>query len=123
MQPYQKVNMYPGIYVISRKNYLARNLMRMQKCYPEEYDFFPKTWILPFENIDLRNHAANLKQNRQRVTYIVKPDSLSQGKGIFLSQDIEHIISVCSNQVVNKAMQDHPQYDSSLNTEKIGYVV
>jgi hypothetical protein len=29
MLPYQKVNMYPGIYCISRKNHLARNLMRM----------------------------------------------------------------------------------------------
>lgn len=72
--------------------------MRMQKVFPDEYDFFPKTWILPFENIDLRNHMTACKSNRQRVTYIVKPDSLSQGKGIFLSQDIEHIIAVCSNQ-------------------------
>ena len=47
MMPWQKVSMYPGIYAISRKNNLARNLMRMSKCFPEEYDFFPKTWILP----------------------------------------------------------------------------
>ena len=31
MEPYQKVNQYPGMYVITRKNYLARNLMKMQK--------------------------------------------------------------------------------------------
>jgi hypothetical protein len=29
MQPWQRVNQYPGIYVITRKNYLARNLMKM----------------------------------------------------------------------------------------------
>ena len=29
MLPYQRVNQYPGIYVITRKNYLARNLMKM----------------------------------------------------------------------------------------------
>ena len=29
MQPFQKVNQYPGMYVITRKNYLARNLMKM----------------------------------------------------------------------------------------------
>jgi len=56
--------MYPGIYVMARKNYLARNLMRMQKVFPDEYDFFPKTWILPFENIDLRNHMTACKSNR-----------------------------------------------------------
>jgi hypothetical protein len=29
MQPYQRVSQYPGIYVLTRKNYLARNLMKM----------------------------------------------------------------------------------------------
>lgn len=29
MQTFQKVNQYPGMYVITRKNYLARNLMKM----------------------------------------------------------------------------------------------
>lgn len=49
MAPYQKVNQFPGIYVIARKNYLARNLMRMAKAFPTDYNFFPKTWVLPFE--------------------------------------------------------------------------
>lgn len=54
MAPYQKVNQYPGIYVISRKHNLARNLMKMQRSFPEEYDFFPKTWVLPHEASDFR---------------------------------------------------------------------
>jgi tubulin polyglutamylase TTLL6/13 len=29
LEPYQKVNQFPGIYVVCRKNHLARNLMRM----------------------------------------------------------------------------------------------
>ena len=53
--------------------------MRMFKCYPTEYDFFPKTWVLPNESTDLRNHwfknINNSKKNK--VTYIVKPDGLS----------------------------------------------
>jgi len=79
MLPYQKVNMYPGIYCISRKNHLARNLMRMSWVYPEEYNFFPKTWVLPYEHLELRNHFAhhNNQNSKKRVTYIVKPDSLS----------------------------------------------
>ena len=55
MEPYQKVNQYPGIYVITRKNNLARNLMKMQRCYPNEYNFFPKTWIIPQETTDFRS--------------------------------------------------------------------
>lgn len=47
MQPYQKVNQYPGMYVITRKNYLARNLMKMQRAFPDEYKFFPRTWLMP----------------------------------------------------------------------------
>ena len=47
MQPYQKVNQYPGMYVVTRKNYLARNLMKMQRAFPTEYKFFPKTWLIP----------------------------------------------------------------------------
>lgn len=54
MAPYQRVNQYPGIYVISRKHNLARNLMKMQRSFPEEYDFFPKTWVLPHEASDFR---------------------------------------------------------------------
>jgi len=50
--------MYPGIQSISRKNQLARNLMRMYKACPDEYDFFPKTWVIPNDANDLRNHFA-----------------------------------------------------------------
>ena len=32
---------------LARKNNLARNLMRMQKAYKDEFNFFPKTWVLP----------------------------------------------------------------------------
>lgn len=55
LHPWQKVNMFPGILCITRKNHLARNLGRLQKCYPEEFEFYPKTWVLPSESLDLRN--------------------------------------------------------------------
>jgi len=87
LNTWQKVNMYPGIYCLAKKNHLARNLMRMYKYYPDEYNFFPKTWVLPNEATDFRNYFMKNQTNKQRVTYIVKPDSLSQGKGIFLSRN------------------------------------
>lgn len=55
LEPYQKVSQFPGIYVVCRKNHLARNLMRMQRQFPEEYNFFPKTWLLPSELTDFKN--------------------------------------------------------------------
>ena len=47
MKPFQKINHFPGMYQIARKNYLARNLIKMQKQFPNDYQFFPKTWLLP----------------------------------------------------------------------------
>ena len=56
---YQKVNHFPGMYSITRKHHLARNLMRMKRAFPREFNFFPQTWVLPGDNIDLRNQFAN----------------------------------------------------------------
>jgi tubulin polyglutamylase TTLL6/13 len=39
---------------LARKNQLARNLCKMVKQFPVEYDFFPKTWVLPYEFNDLK---------------------------------------------------------------------
>jgi len=49
LRPYQRINNHPGISALSLKNNLARNLMRLCKVFKEEYDFFPKTWVLPSE--------------------------------------------------------------------------
>lgn len=46
------------MYNITRKTYLAKNLKRMQKLYPLEFDFFPKTWVLPNELNELRTFAS-----------------------------------------------------------------
>lgn len=47
MMPYQKINHFPGMCALSRKNFLSKNLMRMRKVFPEDYNFFPKSWIIP----------------------------------------------------------------------------
>ena len=41
MKPYQRINHFPGMYALARKNHLAINLSRMQNKYPEDYKFFP----------------------------------------------------------------------------------
>lgn len=77
--PYQKVNIYPGIQCLSRKDKLAKNLMKMYKAFPQEYDFFPKTWLLPQQLTELRNHSAHyaggVNSKRRKPWYICKPDA------------------------------------------------
>ena len=67
LKPYQKTNHFPAMYQITRKTYLAKNLKRLQKLYPLEFDFFPKTWILPNELNDLRTYAT-LRKTKPKAT-------------------------------------------------------
>ncbi|VUZ45203.1 unnamed protein product, partial [Hymenolepis diminuta] len=67
---------------ICRKDALARNLNRMLKLFPKEYNIFPKTWILPADWGELQQYARE-KKNR---TYILKPDTGCQGKGIWITK-------------------------------------
>ena len=54
MQSHQRVNHYPGINELGHKNKLARNLYKMAKYFEKQYDFTPKTWILPQDLSDLK---------------------------------------------------------------------
>lgn len=82
MKKWQKINHYPGMSEICRKDFLTRNMNRMMKLFPKEYSFYPKAWCLPADYADLANYAR-LKKNK---TYICKPDSGCQGKGIFITK-------------------------------------
>lgn len=88
MEAYQKINHFPGMSEICRKNLLARNLSKIQKR--SEFDFFPKSWILPSEWSDFN---LNYKRN-DRTVFIVKPDQGCQGKGIFLAKSPKHIMKI-----------------------------
>ncbi|RMB89345.1 hypothetical protein DUI87_34257 [Hirundo rustica rustica] len=41
MKRFQKINHFPGMMELGRKDLLARNLNRMLRLFPEEYNFFP----------------------------------------------------------------------------------
>lgn len=47
--PLQKINHFPGMSEICRKDLLARNMGRMLKMFPKDFHFFPRTWCLPAE--------------------------------------------------------------------------
>jgi tubulin polyglutamylase TTLL6/13 len=92
MLPYQRINHFPGMFQLSRKNNLGRNLMKMQKVFPKEYKFFPKTYLLPVEYGEVAKKFLNKKGKKKRTpTFIVKPEASCQGRGIFLTQKLEDL--------------------------------
>ena len=85
MKPYQRTNHFPGMYALARKNLLAKNLLSMQKYFPKEFQFFPKTWMLP---ADIKNFKEQFNE-RKAKTFIIKPEASCQGKGIFLTRNYD----------------------------------
>uniref|UniRef100_A0A8D2KRS5 Tubulin tyrosine ligase like 6 n=1 Tax=Varanus komodoensis TaxID=61221 RepID=A0A8D2KRS5_VARKO len=87
MKSYQKINHFPGMSEICRKDLLARNMGRMLKLFPKEFNFFPRTWCLPADYGELQSFGRSKKHK----TYICKPDSGCQGKGIFITRTVKDI--------------------------------
>ncbi|XP_033903114.3 tubulin polyglutamylase ttll6-like, partial [Acipenser ruthenus] len=94
MKRYQRINHFPGMSEICRKDLLARNMNRMLKLFRKDYNIFPQTWCLPADYVEFQAY----QRSRKNKTFICKPDSGCQGKGIFITrkpQDIrpgEHLI-------------------------------
>lgn len=95
IQPWQRINHFPGMTNICRKVRLAQSLELMKKKFPREYSFFPTTYVLPLHLAAFRS----LFQNGQSLsTFIIKPDGSAQGKGIFLTkrlEDVENLSTIC----------------------------
>lgn len=82
---------------IARKSLLTKNLKRLGKLFPENYSFYPRTWCLPVELSELKlaqtqsgGRLPSIKHS-PGFAMIVKPDHMSQGKGIFLTGDVDKI--------------------------------
>ncbi|XP_013405921.1 tubulin polyglutamylase TTLL13P-like [Lingula anatina] len=87
MKKYQKINHFPGMSEICRKDLLSRNLNRMVKLFPKDYNIFPRSWCLPADYGDFQAFARQKKSK----TYILKPESGCQGKGIWVTKNPKEI--------------------------------
>lgn len=93
VEPWMRINHFPGMNnALARKTRLARNMARMQKLFPAEYRFIPPTWVLPDDINDLERRFGDSQESK--VIYIVKPDHLCQGKGIFLTTELDRLRKV-----------------------------
>ncbi|XP_053448102.1 tubulin polyglutamylase TTLL7 isoform X3 [Nycticebus coucang] len=84
LQNYQRINHFPGMGEICRKDFLARNMTKMIKSRPLDYTFVPRTWIFPAEYTQFQNYVKELKKKRKQKTFIVKPANGAMGHGISL---------------------------------------
>lgn len=98
MKNFQRCNHFPGTYNLARKNQLGMNIEKMKKISAErekDYAFNPKTWCLPADYRDLRNHFAKTSDEDEDGkgvrTFIAKPEGNCQGRGIFLFRDMDAI--------------------------------
>lgn len=113
IQPWQRINHFPGMTNICRKVRLAQSLELMKKRFPKEYSFFPTTYVLPLHLAAFRS----LFQNGQSMsTFIIKPDGSAQGKGIFLTkriEDVENLSTICVAQqyIRNPLLIERKKFD------------
>uniref|UniRef100_A0A4W4HEZ8 Tubulin tyrosine ligase-like family, member 7 n=1 Tax=Electrophorus electricus TaxID=8005 RepID=A0A4W4HEZ8_ELEEL len=91
LRNYQRINHFPGMGEICRKDCLARNMAKMIKNQPHEYSFIPKTWIFPAEYTQFQNYAKELRRKRKQKTFIVKPANGAMGHGISLIRNCEKL--------------------------------
>lgn len=114
LKSYQRINHFPGMSMICRKNELGKLLNSMFAKYGEAFSFYPKTWVLPrdlraFESFveqssqirskpsstfQMHHHSRSSGRSDQRISekiFIVKPEAACQGRGIFLARDLKDI--------------------------------
>lgn len=82
----QKINHFPGMSEICRKDSLARNMNRMHKLFPRDYNIFPRTWCLPGESV---SHCTLSEPTSQPLF-----DSCSTFRSLYLGPQLQRLPGV-----------------------------
>ncbi|XP_019908948.3 tubulin polyglutamylase TTLL11 isoform X2 [Esox lucius] len=104
-----QVNKFPGMIEMLRKINLSRAVRTMQELFPEEYNFYPRSWILP-EEYQLFSTQIRLAKDSDaslKPTFIVKPDGGSQGDGIYLIRDPSDLRVIAGSQTKQSVVQEY----------------
>lgn len=91
LNEYQRINHFPNSYEITKKDRMAVHLKHMLMRHgPEQYGFFPETYVIPDEYTEFYNRYTSDKN----AQWIAKPCNSSQGKGIFLVDSLHSLPTV-----------------------------
>uniref|UniRef100_A0A8C5BG04 Tubulin tyrosine ligase-like family, member 11 n=1 Tax=Gadus morhua TaxID=8049 RepID=A0A8C5BG04_GADMO len=106
-----QVNKFPGMIEMLKKINLSRALRTMHELFPEEYNFYPRSWILPDEYQQFSAQIRGLKDSDAAAhrTFIVKPDSGSQGEGIYLIREASEVRLAAGSQARQAVVQEYVQ--------------
>ncbi|XP_067943435.1 tubulin polyglutamylase TTLL11-like [Watersipora subatra] len=115
------INKFPQMAEILRKINLTRALSNMRMLFPEEYDFYPKTWFLPqqFHEFcaDVAYERRNQKGKAKKKPFIVKPDGGTQGEGIYLIKEPQdytftpNMTHAVQEYITNPLLIEHTKFD------------
>ena len=105
---WQRANHFLGMYNICRKSTLGIHLNRFKKEFPDHFTYFPQTWVYPAEFHDIQEYTKRKFEKRREkiedglmteaqsekdpvILFICKPESGSQGRGIFICSKVEEL--------------------------------
>ncbi|CAF1040081.1 unnamed protein product [Adineta steineri] len=122
-----RINKFPSMNDLLRKVHLTRSLNNMRLLFPNEFDFYPKTWFLPEQNQQFKDdvryiHQQDKKHERSLTTFIVKPSDGSQGEGIYLVRDPAHYVVTNRPHVIQEYI-DRPLLINGLKFDLRIYVL
>lgn len=79
MTEYQKFNHFAGCWHIGRKDELTRCIEKQKKQFPQEYNFFPRAFIFPY---DFQRFETAREMSDDSQLWIQKPVASSLGRNI-----------------------------------------
>ncbi|KAG7198138.1 hypothetical protein KM043_005557 [Ampulex compressa] len=94
----------------------AKDMKRFQKLFPRDYNFFPKTWCFPADH----GEAMAYSKMRRSKTFIIKPDTGCQGRGIYLTKNLKDVKPtermICQVYVSRPFLADGYKFDLRIYT-------
>jgi tubulin polyglutamylase TTLL6/13 len=55
------------MYNIARKSSLSINLKKFRKEFPDQYDFFPQTWLYPSDFHELSEYVSKKNEKKKKA--------------------------------------------------------
>ena len=88
MNKFQRYNHFPVAWQLGRKDNLYTNYVKMQKRFPNEYNFMPENFILPRDKEIVVEKLKEYNVFDRENIYIVKPVASSRGRGVRILTDV-----------------------------------